>query len=202
MTKQEELKIRLEQHQMWLNDSTTGAQFVAKFNEDLSDANLSDANLSDANLSYANLSDANLSDANLSYANLRSANLSDANLSDANLSYANLRSANLSDANLSYANLSYANLSDANLSDANLSYANLRSANLSDANGKNYKAINVFNTKFSITILGDVVLWGCKKLTFEEVKNFKFSDCTSEWDENEFKLNKKIITELIRYYRA
>ena len=152
MTHQEEIKIRLEQHQMWLNDRSTGAQFVAKLNEDLS---------------YANLSDANL------------------------------RFANLSDANLRYANLSYANLSD-----ANLSYANLRFANLSDANGKTYKAINVFNTKFSITILGDIVLWGCKKLTFEQVKDFKFSDCTSEWDENEFKLNKKIITELIRYYRA
>jgi uncharacterized protein YjbI with pentapeptide repeats len=167
MTHQEEIKIRLEQHQMWLNDRSTGAQFVAKLNEDLS---------------YANLSDANLRFANLSDANLRFANLSYANLSDANL-----RSANLS---------------DANLSDANLSYANLRFANLSDANGKTYKAINVFNTKFSITILGDIVLWGCKKLTFEQVKDFKFSDCTSEWDENEFKLNKKIITELIRYYRA
>jgi len=207
MTQQEELKIRLEQHQMWLNDRTTGAQFVAKFNEDLSYANLSYANLtyanlSYANLSYANLSDANLRSANLSYANLTYANLSDANLSYANLSYANLSDANLSDANLSYANLSYANLSDANLSYANLSYANLTYANLSDANGKNYKALNVFNTKFSITILGDCVLWGCKKLTFAELKEFKFSDCQSEWDENEFKLNKKIITELIRYYRA
>jgi len=61
--------------------------------------------------------------------------------------------------------------------------------------------LQIVNTKFFITILDDNVLWGCKKMSFDDVKNFKFSDCTAEWDENEFELNKKIITEMIRYYR-
>lgn len=33
MTQQEELKMRLEQHKMWLLDSSTGARFVAKAGE-------------------------------------------------------------------------------------------------------------------------------------------------------------------------
>jgi uncharacterized protein YjbI with pentapeptide repeats len=120
-----------------------------------------------------------------------------ANLSEANLSYANL-----SWANLSWANLLGANLSRANLSRANLSRANLSRANLLGANGFKFTPLQVVNTKYFITILDDHVLWGCKKMTFDEVKAFKFSDCKDKsWVENEFKLNKKIITEMIRYYR-
>ena len=135
--------------------------------------------------------------ANLHYANLSSADLSYANLSYANLSYANLRYANLH-----YADLRYADLRSADLSSADLRYANLSSANLSSADGKEYKALQVINTKYSITIMLDHVLWGCKKLTFEEVKKFELKDCSTSWDKSEFKLNKKIITEMIRYYRA
>ena len=156
MTREEELKIRLEQHKMWLLDSSKGERFVAKAGE------------------------------NLSYANLRYANLS----------YADLSSADLRSANLSYADLSYANLSY-----ANLRYANLRYANLSYVFGFRFIPLQVVNTKFFITILDDHVLWGCKKMTFDEVKSFEIKDCTSEWNADEFKLNKKIITELIRYYR-
>ena len=124
------------------------------------------------------------------------ANLRSANLRSADLSYANLRSADLSYANLSYANLSYANLRSANLRSADLSYADL-----SSATGFKFTPLQVINTKYFITIFDDHVLWGCKKMTFEEVKSFKFSDCVSSWKEDEFKLNKKIITEMIRYYR-
>jgi len=130
--------------------------------------------------------------ANLSYANLRSANLS-----YADLSYANLRSADLSSANLSYANLSYADLSSADLSYANLSYANLL-----ETKGMKYRPLQIANTKYYTTIFDDYVQWGCRKLTFDEVKAFKLEDCQSTWDESEFKLNKKIITEMIRYYRS
>jgi hypothetical protein len=78
----------------------------------------------------------------------------------------------------------------------------LSSADLSSAIGFKFTPLQVVNTKYFITILDDHVLWGCKKMTFDEVKSFKFSDCTDKsWVENEFKLNKKIITEMIRYYR-
>ena len=122
-------------------------------------------------------------------------------LSSADLRHANLRHANLSSANLSSADLRHANLSSANLSSANLSSANLSSANLSSANGFKFTPLQIVNTKYFITIFDDYVIWGCRKLTFEETKMFKFSDCKSEWIEDEFKLNKKIITEMIRYYR-
>jgi uncharacterized protein YjbI with pentapeptide repeats len=177
----EELKTRLEQHKMWLLDQSKGERLVAKQGESFYNADLRYANLSYADLRYANLS----------YANLRYANLS----------YANLRYANLSFANLSFANLSYANLSYANLRYANLSYADLSFANLSYAIGFKFTPLQVVNTRFFITIFDDYVIWGCKKMTFDEVKAFRLKDCTSEWNENEFKFNKKIITEMIRYYR-
>jgi len=164
---QKELRIRLEQHKMWLLDNSTGKRFTAKVGENLSWANLSWANLSRANLSWANLS-----------------------------------RADLSWANLSRADLSGANLSGANLSRANLSGADLSRADLSRANGFKFTPLQVVNTKYFVTILDDHILWGCKKMTFDEVKAFKFSDCEDKsWVENEFKLNKKIITEMIRYYR-
>ena len=110
-------------------------------------------------------------------------------------------------ANLSYANLSYANLRSADLRSADLRSADLRSADLSYADlsyalGFKFTPLQVVNTKYFITILDDHVIWGCRKMTFDEVKAFSFNDCTTTWDENEFKLNKKIITEMIRYYRA
>jgi hypothetical protein len=118
-------------------------------------------------------------------------------LRSADLRSADLRSADLRSADLSWADLSWANLSWANLSSADLSSANLRSAV-----GFKFTPIQVVNTKYFITILDDHVLWGCEKMTFDEVKAFEFSDCTDKsWVENEFKLNKKIITEMIRYYR-
>jgi len=194
----DDLKIRLEQHKMWLLDNNTGQRFIAKSGENLRSANLRSANLSYADLSYANLSSADLRSANLSSADLRYADLSYADLRYADLSYANL-----SYANLRSANLSYANLRSANLRYADLSYADLRYADLSSVYGFKFKPLQVVNTKYFITILDDQVLWGCKKMTFDEVKSFKFSDCTDlTWDENEFKLNKKIITEMIRYYRV
>jgi hypothetical protein len=89
----------------------------------------------------------------------------------------------------------------ADLRSADLSYANLSSADLRSASGFKFTPLQVVNTKYFITILDDHVLWGCKKMTFDEVKSFAFADCKSSWNENEFKLNKKIITEMIRYYR-
>jgi len=172
----EELKIRLEQHKMWLLDQSKGARFVAVAGE-----NLRSADLRSANLSYADLSSADLRSANLSYANL----------SYADLSYADLRSANLSYANPSYADLRYANLSYANPSYADLRYAN----------GFKFTPLQIVNTRYFITIFDDHVIWGCRKMNFDELKKFELKDCTSVWDKDEFKLNKKIITEMIRYYR-
>jgi hypothetical protein len=174
---QEELRIRLEQHKMWLLDNSTGQRFTAKLGEDLR---------------YADLRYADLRYADLRYADLSSANLSSANLSSADLRYADLSSANLR----------YADLSSANLSSADLRYADLSSANLRYAFGFKFTPLQVVNTKYFVTILDDHVLWGRKKMTFDQVKAFKFSDCEDKsWVENEFKLNKKIITEMIRYYR-
>ena len=114
---------------------------------------------------------------------------------------ANLRSANLSFANLRSANLRSADLSSADLRSANLSFANLRSADLRSVAGFKFVPLQIINTKYFVTILDDHVLWGCRKMTFDEVKNFELKDCTTQWEANEFKLNKKIITEMIRYYR-
>ena len=104
-------------------------------------------------------------------------------------------------ANLSYANLRYANLRSADLRSADLSYANLSYADLRYANGFKFRPLQIVNTKYFITILDDTVLWGCRKLTFDELKAFELKDCTEVWDADEFKLNKKIITEMIGYYR-
>ena len=171
----QELKDILDKHRKWLRNENGGEM-----------ANLRSADLSYADLSYADLRSANLRSADLSYANLRSADLSYANLRSADLSYANLRSADLR---------------SANLHSADLRSANLRSANLRHAIGFKFIPIQIVNTKFLITIFDDHVLWGCRKMTFDELKNFKFKDCTENWDESEFKLNKQMITECIRYYR-
>ncbi len=167
----EELKIRLEQHKMWLIDKSTGNRFVAKHGE----------------IFYS--------------ANLRSADLRSADLRSADLRFANLRSANLRSADLSFANLRFADLSFADLRSADLSSADFSFANLSFAIGFKFTPLQVVNTKFFITIFDDHVMWGCMKMTFDEVKKFNLNDCSTIWDKDEFNLNKKIITEMIRYYR-
>ena len=187
----EELKIRLEQHKMWLIDQSTGQRFVANSGENLRFADLSSANLRFANLSSADLRSANLRSADLRSADLRSADLRSANLSFADLRYADLRSANLS----------YADLRSADLRSADLSSANLRSADLRSANGFKFTPLQIVNTRYFITIFDDHVIWGCRKMTFDELKKFELKNCKSIWDLDEFKLNKKIITEMIRYYR-
>ena len=166
---------------MWLLDSSTGKRFVAVAGE---------------NLSYADLSYADLRSADLSSANLSSANLSSADLRSADLSSADLSSADLSSADLSYADLSYADLRSADLSSANLSSADLRSAD-----GFKFSPLQIVNTKYFVTIFDDHVIWGCRKMNFDELKKFELKDCTSTWDKDEFKLNKKIISEMIRHYR-
>lgn len=182
---EQELKDILDKHNKWLNNCEGGER-----------ANLRSADLSLANLNSIDLSFANLSLANLHYANLRSANLHSANLSSANLRSTDLSFANLSSAYLSSADLSFANLYSANLNSADLGFANL-----SFAVGFKFVPIQIINTKYFITIFEDHVIWGCHKMTFEEVKDFKFTNCTTEWNEKEFNLNKKVITEMIRYYR-
>ena len=73
---QTELKDMLDQHTLWLSDSTKGKRLVLDSYADLSYADLSSANLRSANLSSANLRYANLSYADLRYANLSYADLS------------------------------------------------------------------------------------------------------------------------------
>ena len=169
---EQELKDILEKHKIWLNDSSKGKR----------------ADLSYADLSYANLRSADLRYANLSYANLRCADLSSANLRCADLSSANLRSADLSSANLR----------SADLRSADLSSADLRSADLNEK----YKGLFVGGTKYSIVILIDFVQWGCRKMTFDELRKFNFSDCKEVWDEKEFNYNKQMILNLIDFYRS
>lgn len=114
-----QLQTILDDHKLWLADSTKGQRAV-----------LSNANLDSVYLNYANLSGANLYGANLYGASLIGANLYGANLSNANLWSANLYEANLSNANLYGTNLEGANLYGANLIGSNLYGANLRGANL------------------------------------------------------------------------
>jgi hypothetical protein len=130
------------------------------------------------------------------------ANLSFADLSSANLRSANLISANLSFADLSFADLSSANLRSANLISANLSFADLSFADLRGAVGFEFKPLQIVNTKYFITILDDKVLWGCREFSFDQVKSITINDCTEKWDEKELEFNKKIILELIEFYRA
>ena len=129
---------------------------------------------------------------------LSHADLSYADLSYANLSYANLRSADLSSANLRSADLRSADLSYADLRSADLSSADLRSADLNEK----YKGLFVGGTKYSIVILIDFVQWGCRKMTFDELRKFNFSDCKEVWDEKEFNYNKQMILNLIDFYRS
>lgn len=93
------------------------------------------------------------------------------------------------------------NLSSADLRYANLRYADLRYADLRYAKGFKFTPLQIVNTKFFVTIFDDHVVLGCRKINFDELKNFELNDCESNWDADEFKLNKKIITEMIRYYR-
>ena len=110
----DQLKKVIDDHKLWLTDSSKGCR---------------------ANLTSANLTSANLSLANLSYVDLFNADLSNANLSFTNLSYANLFNADLTSANLSKVDLHNANLTSANLSKANLSNASLYGANLCNVQG-------------------------------------------------------------------
>lgn len=88
----EELKVILEKHYLWLNGEEGGEK------ADLNDENLSGADLRYADLRCANLRYTDLSYANLSYANLTEADLRGADLSEANLNHADLSETNLSEA--------------------------------------------------------------------------------------------------------
>ena len=83
----------------------------------------------------------------------------------------------------------------------NLSYADLSYADLRSADGFKFSPLQIVNTKYFVTIFDDHVIWGCRKMNFDELKKFELKDCTSTWDKDEFKLNKKIISEMIRHYR-
>lgn len=88
------------------------------------------------------------------------------NLISADLSYANLSSANLSSANLSCADLRLTNLSY-----ADLRYADLRYADLSYAKDKENAILPIF-CKWSVSIIGDKIKIGCKKMTIEYWDSF------------------------------
>ena len=143
-----DIKEVLEQHKLWLQDSTTGSR-----------ANLRDAYLCDADLSRADLSRAYLCGANL-----RDAHLRDAHLRDANLSCANLRGADLRGANLSCANLSCADLRD----------ADLRGAELSRATGNNRELKTLQCGTYTVTYTADTMQIGCKRFSIAEW--FSFDD--------------------------
>jgi len=103
---QEQLKIMLRQHLLWLNGEG-GLRFCSenwlrrpRWSGELKGANLAGATLQDANLEGANLQGANLEDAYLEDANLQGADLEGANLRNADLEGANLQGARLVGANL------------------------------------------------------------------------------------------------------
>jgi len=141
----EELETALEQHALWLEDTSQGAR-ADLYDADLSDALLRGVNLSGANLRGAHLSGANLRGAFLRDVYLDNADLSVADLDDADLKGAFLRGADLRGANLSDADLSYADLGGASLRGAHLGGANLRGAHLGGANldGVRYDADTCF----------------------------------------------------------
>jgi hypothetical protein len=109
---QEELKVILIKHKMWIENKEGGER------ADLRGANLRGANLCGANLCEADLRVANLCGADLCEADLRGANLCGANLCGADLRVANLCEANLCEADLREANLREADLSEADLREA------------------------------------------------------------------------------------
>ena len=202
---EEEIKMRLIEHKMWIEKGVGCSANLSKANlskADLSGANLSRANLSMANLSGANLSMANLSEAklskaklsvaDLSWADLSKAKLSGANLSEAKLYRANLSGANLSEADLSKANLSMADLSMANLSEADLSGTKLSGADLSKANLSKAKGVQTsesFMSQFNRTTEGVVV--------FKRIGNTNYSP-PSSWALNPG----SVISEVVNPYRT
>lgn len=99
------------------------------------------------------------------------------------------------------ADLSNADLRSSELSNANLSFANLSYANLSYVIGFKFAPINIFNTRYSITILDNEVVWGCRRFTFEEIKNLDLSKCKENWNEAELEACKQSILSLISFYR-
>jgi hypothetical protein len=106
---EQELQKILDDHKMWLKDSSTGSR----------------ADLHRANLRGANLHGADLCGADLYGANLRGANLHGADLCGADLHDADLRRANLRGADLCRADLRGANLRGADLHRADLDFTNL-----------------------------------------------------------------------------
>lgn len=94
-----ELKIKLFNHKLWLNNEDGGIKL------NLSKGDLRDADLSGAKLSSADLSGANMKYADLSSANLSSADLRGAILSGANMEYAYLRGADIIGAKYQISNL-------------------------------------------------------------------------------------------------
>ena len=162
----EELRVLLEQHNLWLEGSVEGVR------ADLRYANLRGANLINANLRGANLKGADLSNANLKGAYLKGAILSGANLRYANLSNADLINADLSGANLRYANLSNAILSYVDLSDANLKNANLNDVVLEGCVGNGREIQSIQTPKYLINITKDYIQIGCERHTIEAWLSF------------------------------
>ena len=90
--KEDELKVIITEHRLWLEDKSKGKKADLR-NADLKGADLHDANLHDADLHDADLHGANFKGANLSYVDLRGADLHDADLSYVDLCGANLHGA-------------------------------------------------------------------------------------------------------------
>ena len=127
---QQELKLILADHQLWLSHSGKLGKRARLQAAELKWANLRGADLRRADLRGANLKEAKLRASKLQGAELQGVNLQLADLQAADLSEANLLGANLSGANLQGAELQKANLREADLQDANLLRANLFEAKL------------------------------------------------------------------------
>lgn len=43
-----------------------------------------------------------------------------------------------------------------------------------------------FNQKYNVTITDSIIQWGCRQFMLWDLKQFKHSDCTEEWDKDVF----------------
>lgn len=61
--------------------------------------------------------------------------------------------------------------------------------------------VNIIGTKYNVTICDNEIVWGCRVFDFDELKLLELKDCKENWDQKEFEMNKKMILNLIEFYR-
>ena len=59
--------------------------------------------------------------------------------------------------------------------------------------------ISVSGMRFGITIQDSIVNWGCREFDWISLNQFKYEDCTEEWDRGEFNAELAIVKDICRY---